>query len=438
MKEHTAEETPLLKTEESKPYTVDHTTIIPEKRGAGEYVKISYPIRYGRFAEIRTPDHIFGINRNGEVKTIQGRTGGWLQSAEWLKRTAGNDWAYFSAGGYNGAFNYTGEYYVPCLSYQSNAIFGKDRFDGEEVADAFSAWDKMQTKIAGMDIDTMPWPVRDLLRRVRTMTNDRLAERAEWFHRIIGGWVSVLPPDARHVEYDVIPLTISEGCLYNCGFCRVKSGRGFTRKSKEDILDQLYELKAYYNRDLVNYCSIFLGQHDALFSGADLIEFSAKKAYEILGIGNAVMKPPRLFLFGSVDSLLKADYALFDRLERLPFETFINIGLESGDSETLSQLKKPLTAEKVSAAFNRMIEINRDYNHIEVTANFVAGAGLPDNHLPSIVALTRDRVDRPLGKGAIYLSPLEDIGPKDRFLTQFNEFKTLCRLPAYIYLIQRL
>ncbi|MGM0453466.1 MAG: radical SAM protein [Thermodesulfobacteriota bacterium] len=417
---------------------IDNIVITPEKQGADQYIKISYPIRYGRYGEIKTPGHVFGFTLNGEIQTIQGRTGDWLQNAEWLKRTAGNDWAYFSAGGYTGAHNYTGEYYIPCLSYQTNAIFGRDRFESDAVKAAFAAWHRLHEKLADMDTTPLPAAARDFIRRVLAMTPQRLAERARRFHDIIGGPVSVLPPDARHVEYDVIPLNIADGCLYNCGFCRVKTGRGFSRRPAENIIGQLKELNAFYDRDLVNYNAVFLGQHDALFAGGRHIEFAAERAYEILEIEKSVMKEPRLFLFGSVDSMLKADETLFNRLNRLPFYTYINLGFESADADTLARLEKPLTPEKIGQAFDRMLAVNRNFRHIEISANFVIGENLPDTHLPSILALTRDRLDHFYSKGAIYLSPLEEIGEKERFLTRFNEFKTLCRLPAYIYLIQRL
>jgi hypothetical protein len=85
-----------------------------------------------------------------------------------------------------------------------------------------------------------------------------------------------------------------------------------------------------------------------------------------------------------------------------------------------------------------MMEINQQYDRVEVTANFVIGADLPESHLPSILELTRSRLAHFYPKGAVYLSPIEHIGDKNRLLTRFNELKTRCRLPAYIYLIQRL
>lgn len=140
---------------------------------------------------------------------------------------------------------------------------------------------------------------------------------------------------------------------------------------------QLKELRHLYGPDLVNYNALFLGEHDALNASKDLILFAAQQAYDILEFSHSVMKQPRTFLFGSVDSLLNADMSLFEALNRQPFDTFINIGLESHDPATLERIGKPITAEKVSRAFDRMCEINQAFAHIEMTGNFIMDDGLP-------------------------------------------------------------
>jgi hypothetical protein len=109
----------------------------------------------------------------------------------------------------------------------------------------------------------------------------------------------------------------------------------------------------------------------------------------------------------------------------------------------LAVLGKPIRAETVEEAFARMLDINRKYEKIEVTANFVFGGDLPSSHLPSLIELTRNRLDRFRHKGAIYLSPLTHRGIEGRetrreMLRKFNQVKRLSRLPTFIYLIQRL
>ena len=421
-----------------KNYSIDGLTITCEKQGADKYIKISYPFRFGKYSEIKSGNYTFQFNLNGEIKTIQGRGEGWLDASEWLKRNAGNDWTYFAAGGYTGAYDFTGEYYVPCLPYDSNGIFGHNRFQSPEVTHAFEAWHQLINRLNAIDKTAMPRKINDFINRILLMGPETLEQRADNLHEIIGGRVSVLPPDTRHVEYDVIPLTIADGCLYNCGFCRVKSGNGFKCREKQNILDQILQLKRLYDKDIVNYNSIFLGQHDALFAGPELIEYAARQAYEILGLKNSVIKDPRLFLFGSVDSIFRANASLFEMLNKLPYDTFINIGLESADPATFEMIQKPLNKKKVTQAFHKMMKINKKYTKVEISANFLYGADLPETHMPSILDLTRNQLDHFYSKGTIYFSPLENIGSIQEVKNTFTEFKTLCRLPVYIYLIQRL
>jgi hypothetical protein len=419
-------------------FQIEDLIIIPEKKGSDKYIKISYPLRFGVFSEIRSRSYTFQFNLNGDIKTIQGRGEGWLDAAEWLKRTMGNDWVYFSAGGYTGAYDFTGEYYVPCLPYESNTVYGNGRFESPEVINAFAAWDQFRQRLTGLDLTLLPQDAADCIGQIIGRSEDSLKARADQFHRIIGGAVTVLPPDTRHVEYDVIPINIADGCLYHCGFCRVKSGAGYKVRNENDIKAQIDQLRELFGRDIINYNSVFLGQHDALHAGRDAIEWAALAAYELLNLGHAYMKEPRLFLFGSVDSILNAEDSLFKSLNRLPYQIYINIGLESADAQTLSFLKKPLNPDKVTEAFNKLMAVNHNFGNIEITANFVYGTDLPDTHLPSILELTRNQLNRSYSKGTIYISPLENSGTKQELLTKFIEFKKLCRLPVYIYLIQRL
>jgi len=41
-----------------------------DKEGANHYTKVTYPIRYGRFCEIKTPEYVFQFNLNGEIKSL--------------------------------------------------------------------------------------------------------------------------------------------------------------------------------------------------------------------------------------------------------------------------------------------------------------------------------------------------------------------------------
>ena len=370
-------------------YQFDGFSIILDKEGAREYSKVSYPIRYGRFAEIKTPDNIFQFGLNGEIKYIQGCSPGWPHPAEWLKRTAGNDWIYYSAGDYKDVYDLFGEYYLPCLSYPSNSILGGNPFDDPAVKSAMRSWQESEREIKILISGSIPQSLRDFLIRVAENDAKALVLRSQELHHLIGGQVTVLPPDTRHVDYEVIPIIVADGCLYHCGFCRVKTGQDYLPRTQENILEQIKNLKRFYARDLSNYNAIFLGQHDALRVGQELLEFTAINAYELFEFERSYMKGARLFLFGSADSMIHSEEALFEFLNSLPFSIYLNIGLESADPTTLAALKKPVGVETVREAFARMLDINRRYEKIEVTANFVLGEDLPPSHFTSFLELTK-------------------------------------------------
>ncbi len=424
-------------------YPVGDLIVTLNKEGVTEFSKVSFPARYGRFSEIQTPDYTFQFNLNGEIKYIQGRTQNWPHPAEWLKRTVANDWVYYSAGDYKGVYELFGEYYFPCLSYPSNVLLDDDPFEKEAIQSAIGSWRSMPETIRELIQGDLPQECKDFLTLVTGNSEKALRLRSETLHRLIEGQVPVLPPDTRHVDYEVIPILVADGCLYHCGFCRIKTGESFSPRTPIDIIQQMKNLKRFYAKDLHNYNAIFLGQHDALWVGQDLLEFAAQKAYEIFELGHSFLKDARLFLFGSVDSLIHSKEALFDMLNRLPFFTYVNIGLESADLTTLAVLKKPVAVEKVREAFSRMSEINRDYEKVEITANFIYGEDLPPNHLPAFLQLLQDSKDLFRHKGTLYLSPLVQSesrkkGTKRELLRRFYKVKAQSPLPVYIYLIQRL
>jgi radical SAM superfamily enzyme YgiQ (UPF0313 family) len=245
------------------------------------------------------------------------------------------------------------------------------------------------------------------------------------------------------VDYEVIPIIVADGCLYHCGFCRVKTGQDFAPRAPKDVVRQMKDLRRFLGEDLHNYNAIFLGQHDALSAGRELLELAAERAYEIFEFERSHLRGACLFLFGSVDSMVRSEEGLFESLSRFPFSTHINVGLESNDLKTLEKLKKPVSVEKIWEAFTRILDINRRYEKIEVTSNFVFGEDLPSGHLPSLLELTRHRSNLTGNKGALYLSPLVDEGmgenkSKRELLRKFLKLKTESRLPTFIYLIQRL
>ncbi|MBA4394028.1 MAG: radical SAM domain-containing protein, partial [Desulfobacca sp.] len=118
--------------------------------GARKYAKVSYPARYGCLAEIITSRHHFQFNLNGEIKFLQGTGRDWPHPSEWLKRTAGNHWVYYDTGGYNQIYDFLGEYYLPCFTYDSNSLWNTDPFQAAPIQEALSSFSRLSRGIPSL------------------------------------------------------------------------------------------------------------------------------------------------------------------------------------------------------------------------------------------------------------------------------------------------
>jgi hypothetical protein len=412
-----------------------------EKQGPTRVKKARLPLRYGKYSEIRTSDYEFLFNLNGEIKFIRGLNSKWPHPAEQLKRTDGNDWVFYSVGddsSENGIISWLGEYYLPCLPYTSNSIWEINYCSNPDVMNAFAAWSQLYGDLHEFRRDHLHTKAKELIELILNNHDGVLHERSQRLNEIIGGRVSVLPPDTRHVDYEVIPLMIADGCLYHCNFCCVKSAHKFMPRPTTDVIEQIRRLRDLYGRNLENYNGLFLGNHDALEAGEELIVFAALEAYSAFGFGGRQAMTPLLFLFGSVHSLLKAKKSLLEKLNQLPFYTYINIGFESIDTPTLACIGKPVDESRVREGFKKMLEINATYSNLEVTGNFIMGEQLPLAHYQSLGEFLQGATVPIRGKGAIYLSPLKDSPKKRELLPRFLEIKKQSKIPIFIYLIQRL
>lgn len=414
-----------------------HCKITLSQKGSETRQKISYPIHCGIYTDVTINGCRLHFNQNQEIIRIHPAPNAWCHPHEWLKRTKGNDWVYYSAGGYTGVFEATGEYYLPNFNYSSNNILGGHPFRQEEVEETTNGW-YILLKTLEKTVEEFPAEVGSFIKKAIQNSPAVLAEKANTLHDIIGGPVSVLPPDARHSDYDVIPLTISRGCLYKCKFCKVKNNLGFKELSHHEINLQLKKLRALYQDDLINYNSLFLGEHDALQSSPKLILEAIECADAMLGMSRSYIASPAIYTFGSISSLLGTPDHFFHQLNELPFMTYINIGFESADQATLDVLGKPLTEKLIYEGFQKMQEINGRFERIELTGNFVMDDDLPDGHYSSILNLLRESLPHTKPKGSIYFSPLRFDTPSRKQLFAFNRLKVASRLPTYLYIIQRL
>jgi hypothetical protein len=415
-------------------YRVKDLAVTIEKEGADSFTKATYPIRFGRYSEIRTQKYEFHFNLRGQIRFIRGLGADWRHPGELLKRTDGNDWVYYSLGSVGEHIvSWLGEYYLPCPTYGSNAIYEYNPFADPVVMSALGAWGQLYGDVYQMDRNGLPEKVQEFFDLIQANDDNTVFQQAEKFHEIIGQRLSVLPPDTRHVDYEVIPLTIADGCRYHCGFCCVKSPQAFQARTLQNIREQIRELKDLYGPDAGNYKALFLGNHDALGAGEDLLLAAASEALQ-----EFAPKDPVLFLFGSVDSLIEAEGSLLEGLNKAADHTYINIGLESAHTPTLKSIRKPLDDAQVKEAFQKMLQINDEYEHLEVTANFLLGEKLAPEHNQSLMDLLQSPPASAYRKGAVYLSPLMESQKKREMLKTFFEIKAHSKLPVYVYLIQRL
>lgn len=407
---------------------------------------MSFPVHCGVFSELETEQYIFHFNLNDEIIRAKMKGDCWRHPHEWLKKTVGNDWVYYSTGGYTGVFEATGEYYLPNFQYPTNSILGGHPFRLEEVSLLADKWHHILQTLQENPLETVTKNLKGnqtdsvelFLEKVLAKNPAYLNRRAKDLYEIIGGQISVLPPDGRHVDYNLIPLTVSTGCLYKCAFCKVKNSSRFTEKPREKIDTQIDRLQQFYDKDLSNYNSLLLGEHDALQSDRELLLYAIEEGVRKLKLCRSNITGNNTFLFGSVASLLGKDDTFFENLNRLPGNVFINIGLESADQATLDTIGKPLLSRKVKEAFYRIQEINERFPFIEVTANFIMDDNLPAGHYPSILELIRESQPRKKAKGTIYFSPLTFNQPSRKRLFEFNRIKIASRLPTFLYIIQRL
>ena len=404
-------------------------------QGRDVYAKYSFPVKYGRFSRLETRDHIFEFNLNHEIRHARGKTREWLHPSEWLKRTMGDDWVYYSTGGYSGVFEAIGEYYLPNLTYPTNSLLGGKPFTEPAVAEIVNHWQDLLSEI---DSKNLPARFARWFENVQAITPDALEKKANDLMAISGERITVMPPDARHVDYNIIPITIADGCLYKCKFCRVKNKKPFAARSKENIREQIHRLKKLFDQDIINYNAVFLREHDALNAPAELIIDTVKTAKKVFRFDESAMTGPHVFMFGSVDALLDADPDLFKRLNCLGMTTYINIGLESYDPATLEKIGKPLSAEKVLSAFKTIQTINDTYPLVEITANFIMDESLDSSHTETLLELARHSTNRTRPKGTLYLSPLSFAKPSRQVLYDFYRLKTQSRFPTFLYIIQRL
>ena len=403
--------------------------------GSARYLKASWPVRYGLFHELQTASYLFQFSPEGVIRFIQGRPGTWHDHADWFKRTAGGDWVYYSSGGYNGAFSAIGEHYIPVLPYPTNNVIGEKTYPYEKLEEALYALEELTERPDAL-AEGAPSDVAAFLGRVaRKNRKETLESLGRSFHELTQGMTTVLPPDSRHVDYDILPIRLAKGCLYHCRFCGVKSPLPFAIETETHVKRQVADMVDFFQEDLVNMGGVFLGEHDALAAGADKVVAAARACETLIGGKGLMAEAPSLFLFGSPDALMGVTDDGWKSLSKLPFQVRINTGIESLDEATLHCLGRPTSLSLVRDAVRVADDVMQRYDGVTVSLNMVTGTSLPPSHHDTLArfAATRESRNAPL-----YLSPLKSASERKHVMSELTALKRASRVPLYLYLLQRL
>lgn len=412
--------------------------LLLNQKGLNQYAKLSYPARFGRYHELRLQDCIYHLSLDGFPKFLQGTQETWPHPSEWIKLTRAGDWVYYSAMGYHDLYDLCGEYYYPFLPYGSNPLFDNNPLNSQAVQKLLADHDLRcrEAALLAQNGRELTDEERKILLLFSRWDTNQIRRHADGLHRIIKARIPVLPPDCRHVDYDVIPLVVTEGCLANCGFCCIKTSGEFRERSREEVMEQLIGLKGHLGPEMANYAGIFLGQHDALGAGIEPGLNAMEQALDVLQPGRFI-KPLTFFLFASVPSLMQLKDHDLTRLAKTQAKVFINVGIESFDQETLNILRKPVSAEENLQAFARILRINRTRGDLNISVNLVSGNSVGAGHIPAIINML-SRINGFDPYTTIYLSPLIGDFNRKKFLAELNLLKSIRKIEIFPYLIQRL
>jgi len=408
--------------------------LIPGRQGSPVHQRVSYPSRCGRYHELRLNGLVAHLALDRFPKFVQLTGPHWPHPQEWLKITRAGDTLYYALRGYSGLHDLTGEYYYPLPSFPGNPIYRPDQAQARAWQQVLTTLARAQERAAR---SPLPGHKGHLLRAFAAWTEKQRLAFAHRLHRILRARIPVLPPDCRHVDYDVLPVILADGCLANCGFCRIKSGSDFQLRPAEDIRQQLTGLMNLFAEERANIRGIFLGQNDALAAGATAVARTIRMILRHLDRPPRYVRDTMVFLFASCSSFLALTKAELDRLQELPCRLFINLGLESFDQASLEALRKPVRAADNRTALERMLAINRTAGQVTISANILLGDSLPPSHLESLSRiLARPGISHP--DTVLYLSPLMNDFHPTSLISLLRRLKKLSRLSLLPYLIQRL
>lgn len=388
----------------------------------------------------------FHFDVEGRVQRIDGLKG---YPWDWLQRTMANDWIYYDKvwephtlpepSGLIGDWYWTvnGRTDLPMLRGHG----GVDRACSREAFQAFDTLiDSLQELVKRrpeVRLDSRePAEREDCLRLWQFLEKAARNDRAE-LQRVanrlhaIHGRMAVLPPDTIEVDYRVLLVKLMDGCPNRCGFCAVRGDAEFAVRDKADIDRQIEAVADVYGADLYNHNSVVFGECDALVSPH--LEHAANRAFETFKCGASYHAGSNLFMFTTAATLHDQPDSAFHMLDALPFsKVYINVGWEAASEAALARLQKQQTAQDVLLSLEKAGKINRTYEKVCISGNFIVADGFECESIARAVQNAGF-------SGQLYLSPLLGQCSSEQAVNDLQSIRRGCsQVRAHLYTMQRM
>ena len=387
------------------------------RQGQKECGNFSFPARPARYHHVETEDLTIHFSLAWRPIFLQAKKC-WPNPAEWLKISLSGRPLYYSSLGYGDLASLFHQFYVPIELGPQRDVSANNVNERVAAKMALSKMEALAGANAGAEEKDPLWG--KVIGGLRFWNRFFIVK----FPSLLRAKVNVLPPDCMLCDYDVFPVILATGCLYNCGFCRFKDGTDHSPRTKMEIESQTDRLLHTLRDEKTMFKGVFLGNQDALGVSDGLI------FYAIALVREKMPWIKNVFLFASADSLLKKDMSFFSHLEESGLNYFINVGIESVDETTVALLKKPVSKDRVMAAWHFINLINQRFPQVEISLNILVNQGLPHSHWTELFELLQE--ETPFPKGTIYLVPFDE--PIGRYF--FNKAKAVrmaTKRPVRIY-----
>ena len=247
--------------------------------------------------------------------------------------------------------------------------------------------------------------------------------------------VSILPPD----QYRSLVFQLTEGCAYNrCSFCQLYRDRPYRCKDIENFSRHIGQVLEYFGAALPWRRGVFLGDANAAGVSTDRLGEALELIRKSLpcdgmdqtGAPRHPLQFEQVSSFQDTFSGRLRSLQDWQHLHHLGLDQ-VHLGVESGSTEVLGLLRKPMESGRVVELVSRLQQAN-----IRVSLIFLLGVGghqLAQSHLRDTLELLGRMQLRPQDR--VYLSDLlvhpgsdYEALSRDRGITQLTRWE--CREQA--------